>query len=63
MRQTRTDMLIRVLREAKGLTQAELGEGICAKDTLSRIETGKRTPSKYVFECLKIRNKKRTNSV
>ena len=44
--------IIRQKRIEKGLTQEELSEGICEHSTLSRIETGRQTPSKTVLNCL-----------
>ncbi|MCM1183240.1 MAG: helix-turn-helix domain-containing protein [Roseburia sp.] len=41
-----TNELIRDMREAKGLSQEELCERICSQETLSRIESGKRSPNK-----------------
>lgn len=38
--------LIRTLRIAKNLSQEELCEDICARETLSRIEKGNRSPNK-----------------
>ena len=46
------DVLIKTLRLEKGLTQSRLAEGICAKDTLSRIERGERLPDWYTFSQL-----------
>lgn len=44
--------LIAQLRKQKGLSQEKLAEGICDRRTISYIETGKISPSKYVFERL-----------
>lgn len=44
--------IIRQKRIEKGLTQEVLSEGICEHSTLSRIETGRQTPSKTVLNCL-----------
>ena len=46
------DTLIRRLRKEKGMTQAQLCEGICTKGTLSNIENGKRPPNRWVFKQL-----------
>lgn len=46
---TVTNELIKELRESKGISQEELCEGICARETLSRIESGKRNPNKKNF--------------
>ena len=48
----RVDTLIKELRKTKGFTQDQLCEGICAKDSLSRIERGLRRPDWYTFELL-----------
>ena len=37
---------IRQNREAQGLTQKQLCEGICGPVTISRIENGQQTPSR-----------------
>lgn len=44
--------VIRKTREGLGITQEELCEGICSVETLSRIETGKRSPSRAKFQAL-----------
>ncbi len=44
--------VIRKTREGLGITQEELCEGICSAETLSRIETGKRSPSRAKFQAL-----------
>ena len=44
-----TNELVRDLREAKGISQEVLCEGICSQETLSRIESGKRSPNKKKF--------------
>lgn len=36
-------------REREGMTQAELGEGICEPETVSRIENGHHIPSRRVY--------------
>lgn len=46
------DILIKQLRKNQGLSQEVLCEGICTKDTLSRIERGLRRPDWYTFERL-----------
>lgn len=38
--------MIKELREAQGMTQEALSEDICTQETLSRIESGKRSPNK-----------------
>ncbi|XCP84369.1 helix-turn-helix transcriptional regulator [Roseburia hominis] len=46
--------LIRRTRIAKGIPQEVLCEDICAQETLSRIESGRRKPrDKYVYELMK----------
>ena len=50
-------ILIKKLREAKGLTQAQLCNATnkaCSIKTLSRIENGKHTPNAYILEKLLI---------
>ena len=46
------DILIKQLRKNNNLSQEQLCEGICTKDTLSRIERGLRRPDWYIFERL-----------
>ncbi len=41
--------LVKELREAKGITQEKLCEGICEQETLSRIESGKRKTHKKIL--------------
>jgi len=49
-----TNELIRDLREAERLSQEELCADICAQETLSRIEKGKRSPNKRnLYQMLK----------
>lgn len=38
--------LLRELREAKGLSQEQVSEGVCTQETLCRIETQKRAPKR-----------------
>ena len=46
--------LIKEVREAKGMTQEQLCEGICEQESLSRIELGKRNPHrKVLYQLLK----------
>ncbi len=46
--------LVRDLRESRGLSQEEFGADICAQETLSRIERGKRSPNKKnLYQLLK----------
>lgn len=42
-------LLVKDLRLQHGLTQAELAEGICSRDTVVKIENGKRKPDYYVL--------------
>lgn len=57
-----TNELVRDLREAKGLSQEELCSGICAQETLSRIEQGKRSPNKKkLYQMLKRMGMEREN--
>lgn len=43
---------IKFMRENLGMTQEELSDGICSTETLSRIETGKRTPNRTTYKKL-----------
>lgn len=57
-----TNELVRDLREAKGLSQEELCAGICAQETLSRIEQGRRSPNKKkLYQLLKRMGMEREN--
>lgn len=57
-----TNELVRDLREAKGFSQEELCEGICAQETLSKIETCKRSPNKKnLYRLLKKMGMEREN--
>ena len=38
--------VVREMRQAKGITQTELSENICSPETLSRIESGGRSPNR-----------------
>ena len=44
--------VIKKTRESLGITQEELCDGICSVETLSRIENGKRAPSRANFRAL-----------
>lgn len=44
--------VIKRTRESLGMTQEKLSDGICSVETLSRIETGKRAPSRANFVAL-----------
>lgn len=57
-----TNELVKDLREAKGLSQEELCANICAQETLSRIEKGKRSPNKKkLYQMLKKMGMEREN--
>lgn len=57
-----TNELVRDLREAKGLSQEELCADICAQETLSRIESGRRNPNKKkLYRLLKRMGMEREN--
>jgi len=43
------NMLMRELRKASGLTQKQVAEGICSRQTISMIESGDRKPDWYTF--------------
>jgi len=43
------NILMRELRIASGLTQEQVAEGICARQTISAIETGNRKPDIFIF--------------
>jgi len=47
--------IIRMTRKSLSITQEKLSEGICSLETLSRMETGKQTPSKDTYELLMVR--------
>lgn len=44
--------IIRYLRKERGITQLELSEGVCSKDYIYAIESGKCEPSYYILEGL-----------
>lgn len=44
--------VIKRTRKSLGITQEELAYGICSTETLSRIESGKRTPNRANFQAL-----------
>ena len=44
--------VIKRTREGLGITQEQLCDGICSVETLSRIENGKRSPSRTNFQAL-----------
>ena len=45
-------LILKGRREALGLTQEDLADGICSVPSLSRIENGERRPTKENFEML-----------
>jgi len=47
-----SNVIIKEMRKAKGLTQEQLAEGICSRSTITMIEQGKRKPDWYTFESL-----------
>ncbi|MDE7202032.1 MAG: helix-turn-helix domain-containing protein [Lachnospiraceae bacterium] len=54
--------LVRDLRESSGLTQEKFGADICARETLSRIESGKSKPNrKNLYQLLKRMGLEREN--
>ncbi|MDR2167711.1 MAG: helix-turn-helix transcriptional regulator [Clostridiales bacterium] len=52
MRKIRSDLLIKRLRQERGLTQERLSRGICSLSTLSKIERGEHVPTFWVFKQL-----------
>ncbi len=46
------DEVIAVTRRERGYSQESLSEDICAPETMSRIETGKRAPSRKNYEAI-----------
>ncbi len=49
------NMLIRELRKARGLTQEKLAEGICSRQTITKIENGERKPDWWTFKNIMLR--------
>ena len=45
-------MLIAHLRKQTNLTQDQLAEGICARETITRIERGERRPDWFTFSSI-----------
>lgn len=45
-----TNVLIKNLRKAQGMTQEKLAEGICSRKTISRIEKGEHRPDWFVLQ-------------
>jgi len=44
------NILMKELRKASGLTQAQVAEGICSRGTLASLETGRRKPDWFTFK-------------
>lgn len=49
------NLMIRESRKAQGLTQEQLAEGICSRETIVKIEKGERKPNWFVFREILIR--------
>ena len=47
--------MIRETRKAKGLTQEQLAEGICTRETIVKLENGSRKPNRFVLKELMVR--------
>ena len=45
-----TNALIKKLRIAHGMTQEKLAEGICSRETISKIEKGERKPDWFILQ-------------
>jgi len=43
------NLMIKEARLAKGLTQEQLAEGICSRETIVKLEKGDRKPSRFVY--------------
>jgi len=43
------NLIIRETRKAKGITQEQLAEGICSRETIVKLEKGTRKPNWYVY--------------
>jgi len=43
------NLIIRETRKAKGITQEQLAEGICSRETIVKLEKGTRKPNWFVF--------------
>lgn len=52
MKETTIGELLRELREKRGVSRAQLCEGICSKTALARYEMNERVPDKFVIDCL-----------
>ena len=44
--------IVRMTRKSLDITQEQLSEGLCSVETLSRIETGKQSPSRELYDLL-----------
>ena len=44
------NLIIRESRKAQGLTQEQLAEGICSRETIVKLEKGERKPNWFVFK-------------
>jgi len=44
------NLIIRETRKAQGLTQEQLAEGICSRETIVKLEKGERKPNWFVFK-------------
>ena len=44
------NLMIRELRKAQGLTQEQLAEGICSRETIVKLEKGERKPNWFTFQ-------------
>jgi len=53
--QYNVNVLIRELRQAQGLTQERLAEGICSRHTITKIESGERKPDWFILQNVLLR--------
>jgi len=49
------NLMIRESRKAKGLTQEQLAEGICTRETIVRLENGRNKPNWFVYREIMLR--------
>lgn len=49
------NLLIKELRKAQGITQEKLAEGICSRQTITKIESGERKPDWITFKNIMLR--------
>ena len=49
------NIMIRETRKAQGLTQEQLAEGICSRETIVKIEKGERKPNWFIFKEILLR--------